>query len=289
MGKKTKPTGPKRTDINISVKFREGVEPVACRFNQNGDMIFLDKNGVEMEPEAIVREMNHDRRKAPKVRTLQNLDGGEGAIGGLHQLTCYDVIFAIDTNTKIIGAQKVSVSGFISFSIEKGVSDYTVSNTEDHVNIYEIHGEPEKPELFAIVKLVQDLQKSPNFSEKTNIAIVTDTELGALGDFNSRKQPIYQEQYLPKGFSLLYASADTGWEVLNKFIRLCDKQASNQMDDLCNGNTPDAPLVPLDGYDSVKIRVGRRNARLTIENPTVSDLGLNTADSIAMYGVKKKT
>lgn len=163
-----------------------------------------------------------------------------------------------------------------------------VKNLEDHVQIYEFEGEVEKPELLAILKLAFDLKEHAGVSSGSNIAIVTDTELSSLDQFNARSEPIFGKHYLPEGVTLLYASSDTGWEVLNQFIKVCDKAASQAISEYKAGNTyPDHPFLPLSFVPSVSVRVGKRNATLTIENPKISGLKLQDGESLSLFGKKR--
>lgn len=278
----------KTTNVSISVEFETGHHPAKAIVNQNGDLIFFDEHGDEIKPTSMKREMHHDRIKGRKIRTSQVLEHGKGAFSGLQQLTEYDVIFAIDTNTADLGGKRVSVAGFMPFSLMPADEGYKVVNHENQVQIYEFEGAAEKPELLAILKLALDLTKHAGFGRGSRVAIVTDTELGSLDDFNARKKPIYADIVLPEGFTLLYASSDTGWEVLNKFIRICDKTAEQTIKERRAGDFPQAPFVPLEGIPFVNIRVGHRNAVLTLENPNVADTKLRPGQRIVLYGSKKR-
>ena len=65
-----------------------------------------------------------------------------------------------------------------------------------------------------------------NKKQNKTVAIVVDSELGALQQYNKREKPLVQDIYLPPGFTLVYASADSGMEfIANQLIRICDKCA----------------------------------------------------------------
>lgn len=287
MGKKKK-NEQKTTNLSVSVEFENGLHPAKASVKQNGDFIFFDENGNEIKPSRMKREMHHDRMKGPKIRTSQVLEHGKGAISGLQPLAEYDVIFAIDTNTADVSGKRVSVAGFMPFSLVPADEGYTIKNHENQVQIYEFEGAPRKPELLAIWKLVLDLTKHGGIGLGSRVAIVTDTELGSLDDLNAREKPIYANHFLPEGFTLLYASSDTGWEVLNKFIRICDKAAEHTIKERRAGDSPEAPFVPLEDISSVKVRVGHRNAVLTVENSTVADTMLRPGQMVSLHGLQKK-
>lgn len=287
MASKSKKSIGKPVSLALSVYTGSDSSIKKARITKDGDLKFLDENGVERSPAGIERSVFHDRAKGPKVRTQQKLNDGDGAIHGLEALSRYDVIFAIDTNTKEISGERVSISGFIPFSLEKEGTDYKVVLQENSVQLYDFRGVGEKPELVAIAKLVLDLKKSGASSESVKVGIVTDTELGSLRDFNNCDRPIYKDIFLPKNFSLLYASSDTGFEILNKFIRLCDREAGRTLDDLRSGQVVGGPFVHLPEFPGVTVRVGSRNAKISIDNPKISKGEDWTADRVAVYGIKR--
>ncbi len=285
MGKKQ--DNRKTTNLTINVEFEEGRHASKASVHPNGDITFFDENGVEVRPKSLKREMHHDRAKGRKIRTSQALENGKGAFSGLQQLAKFDIIFAIDTNTADVGGKRVCVTGIMPFSLTPTDEGFRVESHEDHVQIYEFEGEPHKPELFAILKLVFDLVNHAGIGRGSHVVIVTDTELDSLDEFNARKKPIYADHFLPEGFTLMYASSDTGWEAPNKFIRICDTAAKQTIRERRLGDIPKAPFVPMEGFPTISVRVGRRNAVVTIVNPTVVDAGLRLGQKASLYGIKK--
>ncbi len=285
MGKKNRDQ--KAANVSVWVEFDEERRPARATVQKNGDIEFFDEAGNEIQPTSVKREMSHDRVKGPKVRTSQVLEHTKGAFSGLQHLAEYEVVFAVDTNTSEVDGNPISVAAFMPFSVEPSDEGFNVVNHEEQVQLYEFDGSSEKPELCAILKLTLDLAKHAGIGESSRVAIVTDTELGSLDSFNERKKPIYGDRNLPDGFTLLYASSDTGWEVLNKFIRICDKAAEQTIKERRAGDNPDAPFVSVEEIPDIKIRVGRRNAKLTIENSNITDIGLRPGQKISLFGVEK--
>ena len=117
-------------------------------------------------------------------------------------LLMHDIVIAVDTNT--INDTSVTAIAQMCFTGEtNGVID---------VNCKVIN---------AVYSQLQ------NKKQNKTVAIVVDSELGALQQYNKREKPLVQGFYLPPGFTLVYASADTGMEfIANQLIRICDKCAS---------------------------------------------------------------
>ncbi len=85
-----------------------------------------------------------------------------------------------------------------------------------------------KPEVHAWAVAINTVYSQiQNKRRNKTVAIVVDSELGALQQYNKREKPLVQGFYLPSGFTLVYASADTGMAFIsNQLIRICDKCAS---------------------------------------------------------------
>jgi hypothetical protein len=284
VGKKRSPDQ-KDANLKVSVEFEPGDVPASASILKNGDFVFLDREGRSITPKKMVREMSHDRAKGAKVRTRTSLQDSAGVVGGLSHLASYDVIFAIDTNSVDLGDEFIAVSGFLPFSVRRREGDYFFELGEKSIQIYEFHGLTYKPELFAISKLISDLEKS-SAKKMPRIGIVTDSELGSLDAFNTRTAPLIGEVYLPNHFTLMYASTDTGWEVTNKVLRLCDSAATSHINDIKAKVLPEAPLVTLEGFPSISIRVGRRNAQILIDQANLMELALREGQRVTMWGIK---
>jgi hypothetical protein len=248
-----------------------------------GDIIFKDEHGAAVPVGKITREVTHNRAKGDKIRSRQMLDGGTGAVGGVHALAQYDAVYFIDTNCKVIKRKRVAVAAFIRSRIEATSSGHKVICDEERVNLYEFHGSPKKPELLAIFKLACDVRKFPDFSANSRIAIVTDTELGAHDEINERRRPIVDGHLLPQGFHLLYASADVGQEAINKLIRFCDRMARRRLADIKKGKLTDGPLREIDEDPIVRFRY-LYNSGLEIVNPEVPVVVVTPGTKVQIFG-----
>jgi len=183
--------------------------------------------------------MSHERdtaNKEPKIRTRNGTTPGGISIGGIAELEKFDYIFAIDTNSKIFDKVKISVACFLSLKINSSKDGYRLAPAGP-AQLIEIYDCNDNPELAAILEIaIQELalQQQYNADHKLNVAIITDTELGLHSAINSRSAPIYKGQFLPEGFSLIYASSDTGNELPNSLIKACDKAATEHLKLLSN-------------------------------------------------------
>ncbi len=134
----------------------------------------------------------------------------------------YDQIFVIDTNTRKIDQDEVSIACILHIKPSKQTGLDLVMSA-GIVGIFEFWNVNQKQENFAWMKLLEQVELNRAHFDG-EIGLVTDSDLGNHESFNSRKLPIFDHYYLPKGIQLVYASSDVGSEFLqNKLIRVCDK------------------------------------------------------------------
>jgi hypothetical protein len=174
-------------------------------------------------------------RKSGKEKVTISING-KAIFNPIRILTNYDIIYAIDTNTKTIKENTISVSSILEC--------YPTTHTEnDQIKIkYRINGNmlfkncPNNPEKYAWARLVAMITSSHDYSDN-----YTDHDVGRHHQYNSRQLPVYEDIYLPSNFELVYASSDTSNDsILNVFITKCDKNAGNILTQL--ENTGDAVI-----------------------------------------------
>ncbi len=74
--------------------------------------------------------------------------------------------------------------------------------------------------------VIEQIHNSAEFAQYERIGIIVDAYLGDLLSYNTRKESIVPGVFLPKRFSLLYASADTGGEYFaNQMLSHADRAA----------------------------------------------------------------
>jgi len=134
-----------------------------------------------------------------------------------------DMIFVVDTNTKIIYGEKKSFAAIIQ--LKKVIKNYQMALMHFVPFCFSFTCK-EKQELVSIIMLIRIIAKSLIAQEKKRIVIVTDTELGNIPKYNTREIPLYGSFYLPDNITIAYASADTGNDIINDVIKKADKIAS---------------------------------------------------------------
>lgn len=270
------------TSMSIEFRLPEGSRASRASIRPDGSIVITDADGTEIVPEFMNREVFYQRPRKPKVQTRWRLEGGLTSISGIPELAKYESLFAIDTATRSINDERVSVAAFFAIRVLPEGDKFRIA-PEPNLNIYEFRRAGGNPEMLAILKVANDVAGTPGLRQACRFAIVTDSELGAHDEINSRTKPIYGHHLLPSQFTLVYASADTGHEFLKKLVLFCDRQADFYFRELARGAIEDKPLQPLTEDPTVEYRFYRRKG-LEVENAIVSGPSLAPGSKVTLYG-----
>lgn len=167
-------------------------------------------------PVAAWHETRRPRDKAPKVMSRVPLDPTTLVANPYAAMQRFRTVLAIDTNTKDVNGERVSIGALAMASFE-------VSRIKCvHVQALEIRKAVGNPE-----RIMWRLVLSAFESAETPAALVVDSELGLLNQINAGEEPIEGSSYLAAGWCLVYGTADSGADLLpNRMIRECDKRAT---------------------------------------------------------------
>jgi hypothetical protein len=221
-------------------------------------------DGVPLENglENVSTSVSYHRAKKPKIVTKIPQTTAQAQMTPYSFLQHFDVVFAIDTNTRRIGNDLHSVAAMSILEIREITRKPTGDLSEVKVNMNmfgalirgkNIPGNPES--WFWQVAIEEGIKKLyPKYSEELRIGLVVDSNVGNLEQLNSRELAIHEDYFLPKNLTLIYASADTGTDyVLNKLIKICDREAELQLNLIEKGMISDEVYTKLDGHKEIKI------------------------------------
>jgi hypothetical protein len=143
-------------------------------------------------------------------------------------LSSFDMIIAVDTNTKEIGADKLSVSGIVQCQVrsEAETNMYAVELLSQGAYLFRNCPQELSPEKFGWLSIITELNRDPRYSMK-KYCLVSDHDLDNHNQYNCRKLPILGDIYLPPNVALMYGRGDGSKEsILNNLVMRCDKEAS---------------------------------------------------------------
>jgi len=146
----------------------------------------------------------------------------------------FDLIVAVDTNTKVISSDALSVAGVVHCVI-RATPDPTSYNVE-----FPWHGavlfrncpNEVSPEKFGWKAVMEGINKdSRNIARR--FAIVTDHDLDKHASYNSRRVPVFGEFFVPDNFVLMYGRGDGPKQsVLNYLVGQCDRKSTGLLKEI---------------------------------------------------------
>jgi hypothetical protein len=216
--------------MKLSVDLPENHSGLKLRIESNGAIKLLDSNDNEVKPTKSTRLVFEKKPHKEKHLTRMEVADNILSIGGFEELCKLDSFFVLDTSTKIINNTRISVTFLMRIKLYKEPEGYRAINRDTHAFFFEFHGIPESenPEMFAILKLANDVLRTEAMNSDIRIGIITDSDMANHFDISNQKLPIYKDMLLPSNFDLIYAK-DKGGDVTNQLIGFCDKQASRKL------------------------------------------------------------
>lgn len=210
--------------------------------------------GQQVKPVKATLETSYPREKKPKVIHKADIPI-EVLKTDIHAaFQRYDRLYVIDTNTRIINGEKISVACILLAKFRPG-GDMTLAFFAP-VHALEFWGIEQKPENIAWREAILAIQANPEYKDNLKIGILVDSDLGEIPNYNLRLKPIVGDFYLPQYFELIYASADVGKEYfVNKLISDCDKESQkifNLIETAPSGH-PSLEAVPNKEYSHFRL------------------------------------
>lgn len=237
MGKKSKQPTKERSEY-IYGTTAGAVSELILHVNElTGEITF----GSEMTN--VYSEVSYEKTKGTKVvsRIPQVNDGltldQEAALA-----KNFDFLCAIDTNTWDIGDRKISAVGIVTLRavVLPGPTGLRQAWQFDVPFCLTFAGmRAEKPENLGWIAAFQQLFAHGIIQQGARIGAVVDSDLGNINDFNHGRKPVFASFHLPPKTQLIYASADTGKNLLvNKALAVADSVATQTLDAIQAGLAP---------------------------------------------------
>lgn len=191
---------------------------------------FRNSNGEVSDKHLISFGQSYNRvGKTPKV--LREVNHPSGSISFEQKAVVYDRSMAIDTSYKKHGKNFLCVAACIS--IEQDVDKSGQLRKGEQIKFLQwprlvfLAKYGSKPERYGWMKYIEALIKSDAYLIDREYGVIVDSDLGEIPHINSREISLFDDFYLPKNMSLIYASADVGKEnFMNKLIKETDRHAA---------------------------------------------------------------
>lgn len=229
----------------LEMKFEKDDIPSEIIISSDMDISFRDDTGKSISPISSALSFAFQKTQKPQSKILGRtvLDPDLICVDVTKALGQYDQILAVDTNTKEINGEIISVCCVVKCQLDLSESPKFTANAWPDACI-EVRNITEAPERLFWEVVLRGIVKSEGYEKLGSVAIVVDSELGRLDDMNNRTEAIRADYMLPEKCSLIYASADKGREWIGyHLIKLCDRVASIVLEGLENNPPPDNSLT----------------------------------------------
>lgn len=206
------------------IGFSEKFERFAI--DDNGD-IFIIKNGEEYLAETCSRVEYEGENKIVILNSIPR----KFILNVPKYLNeNFDKIYAIDTNTKTIENNKISISSISESYFGDIIEDKINFHHRKFGNILSKNIPKDLEEKFAWTKLIELISKIEN--KKLRYCIITDHDLQNHDRYNKRELPIIDNIHLPDNFTLLFAKGHKeSQDVRNMLLTNCDNDANRILRD----------------------------------------------------------
>ncbi len=266
----------------VEVKFAPDVTPTKVKVGSDRSLQFEDEGGV-ITPESGTWHFAYDRKNKPQPKELGRLelDPNELHSDSLLVLRKYDALIAVDTNTKKIRGESVSVGCAV-----QGTTNYDnlpqVTGSYWPTACFEFRNATLPPERVLWEMILRGVERSESYSGIRSVGVIVDSELDALSKLNAQSESIRGSFHVPAKCELLYASADKGTEWLGyHMIRTCDRIASCALEAIEATADLDSSLIKSKGDAYERYRLWKIAA--TKDQDTVS-VSVSPSDDVAATG-----
>lgn len=137
----------------------------------------------------------------------------------------FDLIFAIDTNTKQIENDHISIAVVLEAKVVGGLQN-EIAELETNIRFFGFKNCPiDQSEKYSWSILIRDILSGLKY-KGLQIALITDHDKDNHSNYNSRRLPIVGDYLLPGNVTLMYASSDSGKDnIMNELMKECEKQS----------------------------------------------------------------
>ena len=214
-------------DISLIFDFGKPTRLTSVGITHDNQIEFF-QDGVQVKPVCAHTSVSYKKKSGRKKLYKFDLDVNNLSIDAHSSLSgSFDLAYAIDTNSKLIKTDIVSVTSIVLCKVYRIVNEKRSLATFAPVHWFEFRNILEKPENFAWQFAIERIIANPAYNNTMNICLIVDSDYGNIDRFNSREKPIFADFCLPNNFKLAYASARSGKaEYLpNILIATCDKES----------------------------------------------------------------
>ena len=226
---------PKPLTRSVTVDFGEQVAIKALSIDRFGRLFAIGPLGNRIYPADSKIETGFDTGRPDKPRKVVSQASVKGNAAFHHidlYLTRFRHILFLDTNTRKIGDDLVSVCSIISCPqpLLLGGNGNMIANPKIGCAI-EFRGARVPAEQLGWLYAMEKFDLGNLRGTQSKVAVVTDHDLGNHGTYNTRERDIAGLRKMPPEFELIYGCADRGeHQFVNSLMSTADWHSSRMLD-----------------------------------------------------------
>lgn len=147
----------------------------------------------------------------------------------MRHLSSMEMIISIDTNTREIGSDRISVAGIVHCIVRPTSENnrFFADFQWQGAIIFRNCPNELSPEKFSWINAIARINNQPSNRPK-KYALVSDHDLDNHTLYNNKERALFRDVYLPDNFSLMYGRGDGATEnILNYLVKMCDKKSTD--------------------------------------------------------------
>ncbi len=231
-----KTTKTKFKEIVITFMAKEDTKKYHLEITSDGICMYTDGRKSKIISSEIVT--TYKRAKSPKVLNKISVPELAPLITPDNLFQYFENVLAVDTNTD--KSSGISVCAVASVFADKGSipSTFSINSLDGKMSVGRCRGHTKiegifafranvhKPENMGWHIVIESIRSSSAFAKGKTYALIVDSELPKIEDYNSKISAYFLEYSLPDNVNLVYASSDAkNNSLLNFAIAQCDKAA----------------------------------------------------------------
>ncbi|MFD1988342.1 hypothetical protein ACFSOZ_38640 [Mesorhizobium newzealandense] len=211
-------------------KFDEPAAIDGVAFHPDGTVSLIESGHIKIPINSFTEELRDSNKGEKKLLSIPT-GVDRSFIDQLQAMAIYDNVFAIDTGTKTVNGEEMSLACFVE-------CQRTATSVKIYpMGIFEFRGKVEFPENFGWLLLISLLREKGFIRNKERIAIITDSDAGNHQAYNSRERPYFIGQFLPESVQLVYAF-DKSRSIPGIAVKQCDKLTQKFFEIFKNSDFP---------------------------------------------------
>jgi hypothetical protein len=218
---------------SLLLDFGKPVRVDRVGLTSEGEVLFETGDGQMLRPVRTFLETSYERSKGPKVLNRLVPPTDRLFLDPWHGIAKYKRLFAIDTNSRFVGSERVAVTGIVEFIplVSKRSALIFPRRAIELRNVTALY-----PERVGWLRAIDLLVSELGFALlQVPVGLIVDSDLANLERFNLRLMPLGGDRYLPQNMEFIYATSDAGKEhPLNRAIAEADKIAAGTFAHLAN-------------------------------------------------------